>query len=124
MRGKKRITVRLDDPQWKVLEDFCQATGHDHSYAVRKALDSLCAPRSDSSPSSSSPRHLSPPDEVLPLMMKYRAWGRGDLRDERRQQYDELLAVALACKELFSKTNGVGEFYAGLLDLNRFIERH
>jgi hypothetical protein len=124
MRGKKRITVRLGDAQWKVLADFCETTGHDHSYAVRKALDSLCTPGSDSSPSSPSPRPLSLPDQVLRLTTKYRAWARGDLRDERTEQYNELLALAFTCKELFPKTNGVREFYTGLLELNQFIETH
>jgi hypothetical protein len=40
------------------------------------------------------------------------------------EQYNELLAVAFTCKELFPKTSAVKEFYAGLLDLNQFIERH
>jgi len=87
-------------------------------------LYSLCTPGANSSPCAPLLRHLSPPDEVLPLMMKYRAWARGDLRDERAEQYNELLAVAFACKELFPKTNGVREFYAGLLDLNQFIEKY
>jgi hypothetical protein len=124
MRGKKRITVRLDDSQWKVLEGFCQTTGHDLSYAVRIALDSLCAAGADASPCAASPRHLSPPDRVLPQMMKYRSWGRGDLRSERMRQYDELLALAFVCKQLFPKTSGVREFYEGVLNLSRFLERH
>jgi hypothetical protein len=124
MGRKGRITIRLDNNQWQALEGFCQATGHDLSHAVRKALDSLPTPRTDGGPSPPSPRSLAPPDKVLRLMTKYRAWARGDLRDERAEQYSELLAVALACKELFPKTNGVREFYAGLLDLNQFIERN
>jgi hypothetical protein len=124
MDRKRRVTIRLDDNQWRLLENFCQGTGHDRSYAVRKALDSFCTDEAGPSPSAPSLRHLAPPDKVLPLMTKYRAWARGDLRDERAEQYNELLAVAFACKELFPKTNGVREFYAGLLDLNQFIEKH
>jgi len=124
MGRNHRITIRLDDNQWKPLEGFCQTTGCDVSYAVRKAIDSLYAVGADSGPSAPSPRSLAPPDQVLRLMTKYRAWARGDLRNERSQQYDELLAVAFACKELFPKTSGVREFYAGLLDLNQFIEKH
>jgi hypothetical protein len=125
MRGTKRITVRLNDNQWKALEGFCQTTGRDVSCAVRNALDSFCTTGVNStSPSAPSPRSLAPPDQVLRLMTKYRAWARGDLRDERAEQYNELVAVAFACKELFPKTHGVREFYAGLLDLNQFIEKH
>jgi len=124
MGRRKRITVRLNDNQWKVLECFCQTTGCDVSYAVRMAIDSLCPVGADSGPSAPSPRSLAPPDQVLRLMTKYRAWARGDLRNERAEQYNELLAVGFVCKELFPKTNGVREFYAGLLDLNQFIQTH
>jgi len=122
MRGSRRVSVRLSDDRLARLQRVCQETGCNVSHVVRQALDAFLPSESGAgSTNSGPPRRLSPPEQIFPLVAKYRAWGRGDPRRELNRIFVELLAASFACKQLYPRTASIVDGYLGLLQLCRFF---
>jgi len=121
MKGSPRASVRLSDDQTERLEKFCQETGFDVSRVIRQAVDALLASELGSAPEEPSHRRLTPPEQIFDLVPKYLGWVRGDLRDERKRPYRELLAASFVAKKHFPRTPGMLEGYLGLVQLRQFF---
>ena len=117
MKSPKQLSVRLRQEYWDRLQQYCQEAGYTPSTLVRRALDAYLngpgTPTGDGVP----PRRLAPPDDIGPLMAKYRAWANGDLRKHRNKLFAELLAVSFVCKQHYPRTPGMLEGYEGLRQL-------
>ncbi len=121
MSGAGRLTVRLNQQQLDRLQERCQQAGLDVSHVVRQALDAFLANGQGVAGSGSAPRRLAPPDEVIRLTPPYLAYGKGDLRQERKRLFAELVAVAFVCQKHYSHTPGMVDGCQGLLQLCRFF---
>ena len=121
MKSSPRICVRLGVDRMDRLQKLCKETDQDVSRAVRQALDTLLANASASAPGEASHRRLSPPEQVFGLVPRYLGWVRGDLREELKRLFRELLAANFAAKKLYPRTAGVAEGYEGLLQLCKFF---
>ena len=114
-----RISVRLPPEQVERLRGHRQETGDDLSRVVRQALDAYLGPDPNSAPNATSRPRLAPPEQIGPLMPKYRAWANGDLRKHRNWLFAELLAACFVCKLHYPRTPGMVDGYAGLRQLCR-----
>jgi len=103
------------------LQRLCTETGQDVSRVVREALDALLASGSGSAAGEGSHRRLTPPERVFDLVPPYLGWARGDLREERKRLFCELLAASFAAKKLYPRTTGILQGYEGLLQLCEFF---
>ncbi len=121
MRRSKRICVRLEQERQGRLQQYCEETGYDVSRVVRLALDAYLDREAGPVANGTPQRRLSPPEQVFPHMPKYRAWGAGDLREERKRLYKELVAAAFVCKQHYQRTPCMLEGYEGLLQLRQFF---
>ena len=121
MSGARRLSVRLNQQQWDRLLEQCKQADLDTSYVVRQALDAFLANGQGAAGSGAAPLRLTPPDEAIKRTPRYLAWGRGDLRNERKDLYLELVAAAFVCKKHWSRTPGMVDGYLGLLQLGRFF---
>jgi len=92
MKSSQRLSVRLSDREMDRLTQFCDKTGLTMTFAVEKALDVLLADPAEAEPIGTSSKRLAPPAQITSLMTKYRAWGRGDPREELYRLYTELAA--------------------------------
>lgn len=117
MAAPLRISVRLNGDQSESLDRLCRETGSDVSQVVRQALDAFLVPKSGPESSSSPPKRLSPPEEIIPLTTAYLAWAGGDARTELRKFFVQLLTVSFALKGLYPRTKGIKEVYDALLPL-------
>jgi hypothetical protein len=117
MKGSPKVTIRLRNGQRERLEAFCRDSGSEVSHVIRLALDAILPAESAAEANGKPLKRLSPPDQIISLTAKYRAWGRGDLREERNRLFGELLAASFACKQLYPRTPNIVEGYEGLLQL-------
>lgn len=117
MRASRRISVRLPDAPMERLREYCCEANSDVSRAVRQALDAFLAVESGSGSHPAVPKRRTPPEQVFDLVPKYRSWGKGDLREERKRLFAELLAASFACKQLYPRTKRIIEGYDNLLQL-------
>jgi hypothetical protein len=117
----RRITIRIDDQCFEKLQSRCQATGLDTSFVVREApnryLSEAGIMNAQAKPSSTG---LAMPDEAFSLTPPYRAFS-GDLRVELRKQFLKLLALAHSTAQIWPRSPGIREVYAGLLALAHYL---
>jgi hypothetical protein len=121
MKGSRRISVRLKQESLESLHNYCREAGCDVSRAVRRALEGFLNLQSKTKTAGVASRRLSPPEAVLDLYPQYVGWVRGDLRQERKRLFIELLAASFVCKRLYPRTKGVPEGYESLLQLCEFF---
>lgn len=121
MKGSRKISVRLPDGPMERLHEFCRETGSDLSHVVRQGLDTFLASQSGSATAEDPTRRLSPPEQVFDLVPRYLGWVRGDLREERKRLFRELLAASFVAKKHFPRTAGMLEGYMGVLQLCQFF---
>ncbi len=121
MTGSRRISVRLDTDSLEHLQKHCLAADCDVSSVVRRALEAFLSGQLGSLTSEAAPKRQSPPDIIVECTPKYLNWGRGDLREERKRLFCELLAASFVCKKHYPRTNGMLEGYQALLQLCEFF---
>jgi len=101
--GSHRITVRLDDGIHSLLTERCRQAQIDISFVVRQALQAAMKGDPEHPVPGAHQGGIVPPQEIFARVGPYLAWGRGDLRDEVRRQFIELLSASWACARLFPR---------------------
>ena len=119
MSASCRLSVRLNQERWDRLEQYCQEAGYTPSTLVRRALDAYLSGNGTSPAVGAPPHRLAPPEQIGPLMPKYRAWANGDLRKHRNKLFADLLAASFITKQHYPRTPGMLEGYEGLRQLCR-----
>jgi len=117
MKASRRISVRLEDTKWEQLRARCGVTQTDVSRCVRQAIEGFLNTETGTNALNAAKKRLTPPQTVLDCHSAYLSWVDGDLREERKRLFRELLAACFTCKKLWPRTPGILEGYEELLQL-------
>ena len=120
----RRITVRLTQDDFRILQELGQRSGLDVSNVVRSALRSTKMPDEGCQLPKGTAKPFPVPDRILVRARKYFAWGNGDLKDEWARLFDECFALTLTCKQLYPKTTRFAETLAHLADIEHRFPRN
>ena len=121
MTKRRRICIRLDELQLDAIKAIGEREQTELSTVVRKALIAFSGSNVMSDHDLAPNGRVSMPPQAERLMGRYLAWGRGDLREERKRLFCELLAAAYVCKKTYPRTPGIPEGFEGLLELCRYF---
>jgi hypothetical protein len=113
-----RITVRVPDDIYEALMASSLGQGCGLSHVLRSALNGSLKPEM-------SPNEVRKlvmwPEEIEPHVHHYRAVVDEDIRKARKRLFGHLLAVSVACKEKFPRTEGILEGHQSLLTLQHLF---
>jgi hypothetical protein len=113
-----RITLRLPTGLKERLKSYCEQSGTDVSYVVRKALEGLLAAETGSA-SGEPKKPLAPSESVLNLVPAY--LNRTDVREVRKNLFCQLVAASYVAKKHFPLTPRMVESYEALLKLQKLF---
>ena len=116
VRMGRRVTFRVPNATYELLQKRCGGMGCDVSFVVRQALEAFLNGDMGNGKGRGSPGGHLMPAEAFAQTGPYRAWS-GDLRVEVKRQFTQLLAASHTCAQHWPKTPGVRESHAGLLEL-------